>query len=170
MEQKIKLQICLLCNFTLLAVVTALMIIFESESSYCRFGPQDDLIVISVKINTLARYFVLIGIITFIKVCKVLIEELGIPVLSFSIYNPDKKIITEFGKNELQFYACSMYLISNLRYIFEIMLTISQIDIAIYSVIISELTGVYTIRLLLNEKSFIKKNDNETPLLNSDST
>ena len=27
------------------------------------------------------------------------------PVLGFSIYNPDKKVITEFTKNELQFYA-----------------------------------------------------------------
>ena len=83
------------------------------------------------------------------------------PVLGFSIYNPDKKVITEFSKNELQFYACSMYLISNLRYIFEIMLTISQIDIAIYSVIISELTGIITIRMLLNEKEFKKYDDIE---------
>ena len=37
------------------------------------------------------------------------------------------------------------------------MLTISQIDIAIYSVIISEITGVVTIRMLLNEKEFTKK-------------
>ena len=152
MKQKTKLQICLICNFLLLVLVTTLMIIFESNSKYCRFGPQDDLIVISVKIDTYTRYYILLGIITIIKISKTLIEELGMPVLGFSIYNPDKKVITEFRKNELQFYACSMYLISNLRYIIEIMLTISQIDIAIYSVIISELTGIVTIRILLNEK------------------
>ena len=154
MKQKTKLQICLVSNFLLLLIVTTLMIMFESNSNYCRFGPQDDLIVISVKINTYSRYYILLGIITIIKISKTLIEELGIPVLEFSIYNPDKKIIAEFSKNELHFYASSMYLISNLRYIIEIMLTISQIDIAIYSVIISELTGLVTIRMLLNEKQF----------------
>lgn len=34
------------------------------------------------------------------------------------------------------------------------MVTISQIDIAILKVIYSELTSIYTIRLLLNEKEF----------------
>ena len=74
------------------------------------------------------------------------------------INQPLEKVITEFRKNELQFYACGMYLISNLRYIIEIMLTISQIDIAIYSVIVSELAGIFTIRLLLNEKLFFTAN------------
>ena len=159
MKQKTKLQICLVCNFALLLIVIILMILFESKSKYCRFGPQDDLIVISVKIDTNTRYYILLGIITFIKVSKVLIEELGMPVLGFSIYNPDKKVITDFSKNELQFYACSMYLISNLRYVFEIMLTITQVDIAIYSVLVSEFTGIITIRILLNEKEFRKKVD-----------
>ena len=161
MQQRTKLQICLVCNFLLLLVVSILMYIFESNSNYCRFGPQNNLIVINVKINTYTRYYILLGIVAFIKASKVLIEELGMPVLGFSIYNPDKKVITEFRKNELQFYACSMYLISNLRYIFEIMLTISQIDIAIYSVIISELTGIITIRMLLNEKEFKTSDDIE---------
>ena len=68
MEQKKKLQICLICNFLLLLVVSILMVLFESQSKYCRFGPQDDLIVIAVKIDTNTRYYILLGIITFIKV------------------------------------------------------------------------------------------------------
>jgi hypothetical protein len=81
------------------------------------------------------------------------------PVIGFSIYNPDKKVITEFTKNELQFYGNTMYLTSSLRYIFEVMITITQIDIAIYSVIISEITTIFTMRLLLNEKRFSKNED-----------
>ena len=37
-----------------------------------------------------------------------------------------------------------------------IMVTISQVDIAIWGVIISEITSLYTVRLLLNEKKFVK--------------
>ena len=65
-------------------------------------------------------------------------------VLGFSIYNPDKKIITEFSKNELQFYANAMYLISSLRYVCELIVTISQLDLAIFSVLASEFAIFFT--------------------------
>ena len=81
------------------------------------------------------------------------------PVVGFNIYNPDKKVITEFTKNELQFFGNMMFLTSSLRYIFEVMITITQIDIAIYSVIISEITTIFTIRMLLNEKRFTNNKD-----------
>ena len=152
-----KLQICLLANILLLLFVTTLMIEFESKSTYCRIGPQDDLYILAFKIDTWKKYYIMLGLISFIKITKVFIQEIGMPVLGFSIYNPDKKVITEFSKNELQFYANSMYLVSGLRYVFEIMVTISQIDLAMFSVIISEFASFFTIRLLLNEKKFIKK-------------
>jgi hypothetical protein len=80
--------------------------------------------------------------------------------LSFSIYNPDKKIITEFTKNELQLLANLMWLMNNLTNGLFIMITISQIDIAILRILYSELTTIITIRILLNEKSFVSENDN----------
>jgi hypothetical protein len=40
------------------------------------------------------------------------------------------------------------------------MITISQIDIAILRILYSELTTIITIRILLNEKSFVSENDN----------
>jgi len=47
------------------------------------------------------------------------------------------------------------------------LVTISQLDIAILRVVYSELTSVYTIRLLLNEKKFVKvSNNDEIELLN----
>jgi hypothetical protein len=80
-------------------------------------------------------------------------------ILGFSIYNPDKKIITEFTKNELQFYANSMFIISGIRDVFTVLLSISQIDLAIYNVLTSEIASLITIRLLLNEKQFISINN-----------
>ena len=93
-----------------------------------------------------------------------MIEEIGMPVLSFSIYNPDKKVITEFTKNELQIFGNAMYMVSSIRMVFEIMITITQIDIALISVIFTELASMFTIRMLLNEKEFTK--DQEQRLLN----
>ncbi len=159
MKAKTKLKYCVTGNILLLVVIVIIIIHYQHESKYFRFGPSNDLIVISVNINTNARYLILLLIISLVKITKVVVEEIGMPVIGFSIYNPDKKVITEFTKNELQFYGNTMYLTSSLRYIFEVMVTITQIDIAIYSVIISEITTIFTIRLLLNEKRFPKNED-----------
>ena len=159
MKAKTKLKYCVTGNILLLVVIVIIITHYQRESKYFRFGPSNDLIVISVNINTNARYLILLLIISLVKITKVVVEEIGMPVIGFSIYNPDKKVITEFTKNELQFYGNTMYLTSSLRYIFEVMVTITQIDIAIYSVIISEITTIFTIRLLLNEKRFPKNED-----------
>ena len=154
-----KLKYCVTGAILLLVVIVILITHYQHESKYFRFGPSNDLIVISVNINTNSRYLILLLIISLVKITKVVVEEIGMPVIGFNIYNPDKKVITEFTKNELQFYGNTMYLTSSLRYIFEVMITITQIDIAIYSVIISEITTIFTIRLLLNEKRFSKNED-----------
>ena len=167
MNQKDKLKLCLIANILLLFIIIMLMFAFESNSIYCRIGPQDNLEILAFKVDTWKKYYIILGLVSFIKITKVFIQEMGMPILGFSIYNPDKKVITEFTKNELQFYANSMYLISGLRYVFEIIVTISQLDLAVFSVIVSEFASFFTIRILLNEKEFVKKiNDIEMDILN----
>ena len=83
-----------------------------------------------------------------------LISELGEPVLVFNVYNPDKKIITEFTKFQLLFYANSMFFIGNTRRIFEVMISITQIDIALFSIIIEQIVSIGTVYFLVNEKRF----------------
>ena len=93
-----KLKICLICNFLLLMFVMSLVVVFrDDESKYLRWGPQDDLIIISVAIDDYTRYFMLLFCIMIIKVSDVLIGEIANPIIGFNIYNPDKKEITEFG-------------------------------------------------------------------------
>lgn len=156
MNSRKKLIWCLIGNLALLISVITIIFTFASESKYFRIGPHTDFIVISVKINTMLRYSLLLTLIAFMQGTKVLIEEMGMPVLGFNIYNPDKKIITEFHKNELQFFGNAMFAISHIRYIFEIMVTITQIDIALFAALIAQLTSIVTIRILLNEKTFLR--------------
>tara|TARA_B100000900_G_C20582992_1_gene718328 strand:+ start:949 stop:1479 length:531 start_codon:yes stop_codon:yes gene_type:complete len=155
-----KLKICLLGNFLLLMFVLALVVIFrDDKSKYLRWGPQDDLIIISVAINDFTRYGMLLFCIMVINISDVLIQEIAMPILGFNIYNPDKKEITEFSKNELQFYGNAMYLINAIKAILLILVNISQIDIALWGVLVSETSSLFTIRMLLNEKTFKKKTD-----------
>ena len=160
-----KLKICVFSNLLLLSFVISIILLFKDDkSTYLRWGPQDDLIIISVAINNMTKYFMLLGIIAIIKISDVVIAEIASPIIGFNIYNPDKKIITEFTKNELQFYGNSMYLINAIKAVLLIMVNISQIDIALWGVFVSETTSLFTIRMLLNEKEF-KKYEKNTELV-----
>ena len=160
-----KIQIALTANLILLCFLFFLIFNLGSQSKYFRFGPQDDFILISVKIDTWTRYGLLLLIISVIQITEVLIEDLGLPILTFNIYNPDKKVITDFKKMELQIYGNLMFLINNLRYIIQVLVTVTQIDIAIFAVLMAQITGIITVRFLINEKTFSKDIELENKLI-----
>ena len=91
-----------------------------------------------------------------LSVSDVIIADIAHPIIGFNIFNPDKKKIKEFSKLELQIYGNTMFLIDAVRGVLMIMLIISQFDVAIFGVIISQITSIFTIRSLLNEKEFVK--------------
>jgi hypothetical protein len=156
MKQLNKIRICLILNVCLLFIISTFITIAAADSKYFRFGPSSDFIFISVPIDTYNRYGLLLTLIFFNNIIKVLISEIGEPILVFNIYNPDKKIITEFTKKQLLFYANSMFFVSNTRHIFEILISVTQIDIALFSITVEQLISVCTVYFLVNEKKFDK--------------
>jgi len=138
---------------TVIAVITTVTI-FNSHSSYFRAGPSDDFVVISVAINTWSKYGVLLFLISIINIVQVFSEEIGSPIIEFNIYNPDKTHITEFTKCELHMMGNIMFGLSAIRRVFMVMVSITQIDIAIWSVVVKEITSIFTIRKLLDDKTF----------------
>ncbi len=162
MNPKSKVWLTLCGNLFLLIIITTLIFIFQSENStYFRFGPSKDLIVISAIIDNWTKYTLVLLLIGFIKIIDTISNELGMPVLGFNIYNPDKKHITEFSKNELQFYANATFMVSGIRATLMMVVSVTQIDLALFSTMISEIASFYTIRVLLNEKTFGEKDDNK---------
>ncbi len=157
MNQLNKVRLCLFLNTCLVVFIGFYITNFATDSKYFRFGPNDDFIFISVQINTMQKYCSLLTLIFVNDVVRVIIQELGSPVLFMNVYNPDKKEITEFSKAQLYFYANSMFLLNNIRYIFTVLINVTQIDIAIFSVLVEEVIVIFTIKLLLDEKKFINK-------------
>jgi hypothetical protein len=94
-----------------------------------------------------------------------LIQELANPIMGFNIYNPDKKIITEFTKNELQLYAQTFWFLTSIRSALMLLVSITQLDIAISKCVYNELAGIVAIRILLNEKTFKPSNELSEELL-----
>ena len=142
--------------FVLLLVVVPIFLLDNGESKYFRYGWHDDFVLVSVPINNKYRYIGAVFFVVITRVGEVFIGEITNPVIGFNIYNPDKKIITEFTKNELQFYGNILYAIDSTRYIFKVMVLVTQIDLALISMLAGEGVTVFTIRMLLNEKQFTK--------------
>jgi len=148
-------------NFLLFFFIVISVVIFNNNNNnnYFKYGPNDDLDILGIKINTTDKYIYLQLFLCFVEMSRAWTNEIASPILGFNIYNPDKKIITEFTKNELQLLANIMWLINSLTNALFILITISQIDIAILRILYSEITTIFTIRLLLNDKTFIDENE-----------
>jgi hypothetical protein len=106
-----KIILCLAVNSVILLTVALLILVFAQESTYWRIGWSDDLDIIGVKIDSGCKYAVLLALLALVNVSRVIVEEFGMPVLQFSIYNPDKTTITEFSKRELNFFGNAMFFV-----------------------------------------------------------
>ena len=165
---KQRLKICIVGQLLILiSVVIPTVLLANKNSTYYRFGPNEDLIVISIKINTWSRYSVLLIYMMIFRICKVFVNELGMPILTFNIYNPNQKKIEDFSRIELQVLANIMFTLNAISYAITLQLSILQIDIALFSGIFSELAAIPTIYILLKDKEFPddSKPEKEIPFL-----
>ncbi len=160
-----KLRLCVIGNISILIFVFILAIIFKDNSKYWNIGPNNDLYIVSIKVDSTIKYILLLIVIFIVNSCKTIIDSIGFSITNFNTYNPDKKVITEFTRNELQMSTNLMSLTRNIREIFLMMATISQVDIAIYSVLVIELSNIYTVRMILSNKKFSKKNESYFELI-----
>lgn len=154
-----KLNKCMFVNFlTLLLICLPVFYFNNGKSSYFKYGWSDELVLISVPINTRIKYIIVCIYISCLKATNCLIDEIVSPTLYCRIYDPDKKHITDFTKNELQFYGNTYYMISGFKRLMLIMISITQIDLAMVGMLSGEIMSFFTIRMLLNEKTFQNHN------------
>ena len=155
-----KVRTCIWANLCLLVMIAIPIVLMDNgTSTYFRWGWSDHLVLISIPINTKLRYVSACVYIVLIKASGVLIGEIANPILGFNIYNPDKKVITEFSKRELQLYGNTLWFIDGFKSLMLIMVSITQIDLALVGMLSSEIMSIFTIRMLLNEKQFRRSVD-----------
>lgn len=154
-----KAQFALAVNVAALSFVLCLILIYHTETAYFRFGPSDTLSVVSVKVNTVPRYAAVILVLLLLGVADVIVSEIGEPVLGFRIYNPfagsAQEPIVQFSRLELQLMGNAMYLVSHLRYVFAVVATVTQVDLALWTVFFKEGASVFTVWYLLRDKKFM---------------
>jgi len=118
MKKIFKLKYCLFGNIFILFLIMLSVYFYKETSSYWTFGPNNNLEVMYIKIDNIFKYISLLFLITIINIGKAYNDEIVMPIIYFNIYNPDKRIINEFTKFQLQFYSNSLYIINNIRKIF----------------------------------------------------
>lgn len=76
-NNNIRLKYCIIANFTLLCIISLLiMFMRETNDTYFRIGPNDNLSIMSVKINTNYRYLLLQILLAFIEIIRVIVNEI----------------------------------------------------------------------------------------------
>ena len=151
---KRKIYTAISINLLTLFLIFILVIFSSVKTSYYTYGPNDNLSLFGIKIDTLTKYICLHIFMIISETSEVFISEIAMPFIDFNIYNPDKKIITDFTKFELNIFANLMYTLNALKKLLMLIVSISQFDIALCKVIYSELTRIFTIYFLLSEKKF----------------
>jgi len=150
----IKVKVCTAVNLVILCVCGIFVGRESSRDAYMRFGPSDTLVIFGTKIDTWHKYIVCNLLVACLQMADMIIMDVAIPVLNFNIFNPDKKVITDFQKMELQLYAQTLWFTTAIKNTIMMMVTITQLDIALFKVVSGEIASVFTVRMLLNEKEF----------------
>lgn len=158
-SDRFKAQAALGVNVASLLFVLILLFVFKNhDSAYFRFGPHPGLHLVIITIDTGTRYTFMVLALFVLGVSEVVVNEVGEPMLNFRIYNPyagsPKEPITEFTRRELHFLGNAMYFVSHLRFVFTVVSTVTQIDLALWGVLFKEGASVVTVWYLLKGKTF----------------
>jgi hypothetical protein len=150
-----RLKYVLACSLISVILIISLVIIYQDEEvGYFRFGPNAELRVISIRIDTRERYGILLSVIAFITCLEVMISEMGEPILRYYLYDMNTTKVNDISRRAILFYGFSIYLSTSVKGIFAALIAISQFDIAFITVVIYQLVSLIPMWVLLKEKEF----------------
>lgn len=157
MDKILLLKLCVGINMVILFIFCFSFFAFDKyQSSYFNIGWSKDFIFISSSIDTPLRYFTLCSFIIVFNISEIFLNDIAMPLIQFSTYNPYKTVINDFGRLELEVYSNTIFFIQTVKRFVQIYVTFSQIDIAIISIVSSQ-TGVgIAIHYLLDRKEFVE--------------
>jgi hypothetical protein len=155
MNKLLILQICIMINILLISFFISSFFIFNNQSSsYFNFGWSEHFIFVSIKINTCFKYLALCIFIFLFNMSEILLNDVGYPIIHFSTYNPYNNKIDDLSRFNLEMYSNIIFFIQTFRKLSQVLITLSQIDIALISLITYQISAFIAIRYLLDNKTF----------------
>lgn len=153
---KILFSLCGVCMLTSVLYVIAFR---DLCSTYMRFGPNDHLNVAAVPIRSWTSYILLHIQLAFIELSVALMSELCDPLFQYSIFNVDRKIVTECSKQEIQVYNCLYSAIRSFQFTSRIIFITAQFDLLVSVIIYKESANLFCVSILLQDKEFFKSKE-----------
>jgi hypothetical protein len=99
-----KAGLCL--NVGILTLVSVLAVLCDDgQSRYWQTGPQQDLKIVSVRIDTWFRYYGLVILIVCLNIGRVIVDDVCNPTIFFPVYDPSVTEVQGWTKHELAFCA-----------------------------------------------------------------
>lgn len=158
MNKILLLKLCIIINLIFLGIFILSFFIFNSNvSNYFRIGWSDNFVFVSTTIDTPFKYLALCTFIIVLNMTEIFLNDIACPIIQFSTYNPYKIKITDFSRFELEIYSNLVFFILTTKRLLQVIVTLSQIDIAFVSLISSQLSAYMAINYLLDQKSFEKE-------------
>lgn len=160
MEKAFLLRISITMNFIIMMIIIGCVSFFhelDGYNSYFNIGWSEKFMFISININNPYKYFTLCSFVILMNVTEILMDNIAVPIIQFSTYNPYKSTIIDFNRNELEIYSNLLFFIQTTRRFVLIFITLSQIDIAIISWASSQTSAYFAIKYLLDNKYFSRE-------------
>jgi hypothetical protein len=149
------LQSCIFINIVLILVLCSSFFIFNNqESSYFTWGWSDTFTFVSISINTPLKYIILCFFIMFFNISEILLNDIGYPLIHFSTYNPYQKNIDDLSRKDLELYSNIIFFIQTFKKLSQVLITLSQMDIAVISLLSYQVSAYFAISYLLDNKEF----------------
>lgn len=159
MDKIFILKICVFINFVFLFLFLITCIVFNNnESTYFSIGWSSNFTFISITIDTPLKYFSLCAFIITMNASDVFLNDAAGPLITFSTYNPYRIDINDFTRFELEFYSNIISFIKLAKGLLFIATTVSHFDLALLSLISSQVSVFLVVKYLLDNKNFHSKN------------
>jgi hypothetical protein len=140
--------------FTVILMFALAFFFQDPNNKFLRVGPQTDLIVVSVRIDTAASYTVLILLLTFVTAVRAYVSEVGNAILRYYIYDMNTQHIEDINMLNLVVHSNATYFLSMVRDMLLTIVGIAQIDLAMWTIIVYTLVEIGAITWHLWDKRF----------------
>ena len=132
----------------------SIMVYTDKYSSYLKISWSNNFVFASIIINSPLKYFLLCLYIIVLNISEIFLNDIAVPLIQFSTYNPYKRVINDFTRIELEMYSNVIFFIQTTKRFIQIYVTFSQIDIALISLLSCQTGVAMAIHYLLDKKEF----------------
>jgi hypothetical protein len=142
-------------NIFVTSFVVALVTVFHDDTStFLRYGWHNNFTVLGIHIDTKERYWCLVAVLGLLEALDVFINDTIFPYVNNNVRDNNVTHIAEFTRREIQLLTNGTFFLTSLKYTFYVIVSISQVDVALIRVFIGETACIFTTSIQLSGKTF----------------